>query len=221
MNVEGLGESLVDQLVTRDLVRDVADLYRLTAPVLEGLERMGRKSAAKLIEQIEGSKANDLWRVVFALGIRHVGERAAQTLAAHFGSIEALETASVESMQQAPDIGPVVADAVRRFFDEPGNQRLVKELQALGVRTKDDTPRQAARPSLAGKTFVLTGTLAGMTAKPPKQPSRRAAARSRARSAARRRSSWSESIRAANSPAPGTGVTILDEAAFARLIMES
>ena len=163
MNIDGLGESLVDQLVSRGLVHDVADLYRLTPAVLEQLDRMGQKSAAKLAAQIEGSKANDLWRVVFALGIRHVGERGAQALALHLGSLDAIMAAPVEALQEVPDVGPVVAASVRRFFDDPANARLAAELTACGVRTVADTARPAEAAPLAGKTFVLTGTLPSMT----------------------------------------------------------
>jgi DNA ligase (NAD+) len=163
MNIDGLGEALVDQLVSRGLVHDVADLYRLTPAALEQLDRMGEKSAAKLSAQIEGSKANDLWRVVYALGIRHVGERGAQALALHLGSLDAIMAAPVEALQEVPDVGPVVAASVRSFFDDPGNARLVVELAECGVRTVAETARPAKTSPLAGKTFVLTGTLPSMT----------------------------------------------------------
>lgn len=164
MNIEGLGEALVDQLVTSGLVTDAADLYALTAPQLEALERMGAKSAARLLAEIEKSKRNDVWRLVYGLGIRHVGERAAQVLARRFGGLEALAAASVDDLQQTDDIGPVLAAAVREWFDDAANRRLVERLAAAGVKTVG--PVAPAAPSdgpLAGKTYVLTGTLAAMS----------------------------------------------------------
>ena len=167
MNIEGLGESLVNQLVDRGLVKDFADVYGLTAGALEALERMGKKSAANLLAQIERSKKNDLPRLVFGLGIRHVGERAAEVLAGHFGSLEALADSSEPVLQEVPEIGPVVAAAVRRYFDEPRNRAVLERLREAGVtmtgpiRRATDT-RGAGGP-LAGKTFVVTGTLASLS----------------------------------------------------------
>jgi DNA ligase (NAD+) len=164
IDIEGLGEALVDQVVGTGLVRDFADLYSLTVEQLESLERMGRKSAEKLVRQIDGSRGHDPWRLVYGLGIRHVGERAAQALVGAFGSVEALESAPVEQLQSVDEIGPVVAASVREYFDEPGNRELLARLKAAGVRTGGgEAPRpEGARP-LAGKTFVLTGTLAGLS----------------------------------------------------------
>ena len=164
MNIEGLGEALVDQLVSVGLVRDFADLYQLTAEQLQALERMGKKSALNLLGQIERSRSNDASRLLYALGIRHVGERAAQVLVAAFGSIAALETAPVEALQAVHEIGPVVALSVREYFDEPRNRELVRRLREAAVRT--EAPASAGPPSsgpLSGKTFVLTGTLARMS----------------------------------------------------------
>ena len=165
MNIEGLGESLVDQLVDRVLARDVSDLYTLDAPALESLERMGTRSATKLLAQIERSKANAFGRVIYALGIRHVGERAAQLLARAYGTIDALMSASVESLEAVPDIGPVVARSVRAFLDERRNAKLIDRLEAAGVQmaaAADAAPAPGAR-ALAGKVFVLTGTLSSLT----------------------------------------------------------
>ena len=164
MNIEGLGESLVDQLVDRGLVRDFSDLYMLDAPALEGLERMGKRSAAKLLEQIERSKLNVFPRVVYAIGIRHVGERAAQLLARAYGSIDALMAASVESLEAVADIGPVVARSVRAFLDERGNRKLIARLRAAGVRMAAEAADAApSAHALAGKVFVLTGTFSSLT----------------------------------------------------------
>jgi DNA ligase (NAD+) len=222
MNIEGLGESLVDQLVTRGLVKDVSDLYRLTVTGLEALDRMGAKSATKLVEQIERSRTNELWRVVFALGIRHVGERAAQTLAAHFRSMDALRAADVDALQQAPDIGPVVAASVRRFFDDPGNAQLLDALRALGVRDVDDAP--AAPPAsnrLAGKSYVLTGTLGTMT-REAAEAAIVALGGKVSGSVSRKTSGVIVGAEPGSKlkKAQDLGIAILDEEAFARLIME-
>jgi DNA ligase (NAD+) len=164
MNIDGLGESIINQLVETGLVRDFSDLYRLSPPPLEGLERMGKKSAEKLVAQIERSKGNGLGRLLFGLGIRHVGERAAQVLAEAFGSIDALVSASVDALQGVPEVGPVVASSVRAFFDEPRNRDLLERLRAAGVKmTGERTGRLPATLPLAGQTFVLTGTLQGLT----------------------------------------------------------
>jgi len=164
MNIDGLGESLVDQLLTSGLVLDYGDVYRLEAARLERLERMGKKSAAKLVSQIERSKTNDLSRVIYGIGIRHVGERGAQALARAFGTMEALMDASADHLQRVPDVGPVVARAVRAFFDEPRNRALVEKLRAAGLRMTAAVAEPVAGPlPFDGKTFVLTGTLATMT----------------------------------------------------------
>lgn len=173
MNVDGLGESLVDQLVTTSLVTDYSDLYRLTASQLEALERMGRKSAAKLLDEIERSKTNDLSRLVYGIGIRHVGERGARALARAFGSMDRLMDASVDALQRVPDVGPVVARSVRAFFDEPRNRGLVEKLRGADVTltskmgtvsiSEGDAAEMGTVPIFEGKTFVLTGTLGSMT----------------------------------------------------------
>jgi DNA ligase (NAD+) len=164
MNIEGLGESLVDQLVGVGLVADAADLYALTAAQLEALERMGQKSAAKLLGQIERSRDNDVWRLVYGLGIRHVGERAAQVLARAFGSVAAMAAASEDELQAVGEVGPVLAASVREWFAEPANQRLIEKLSAAGVKTSGPAaPPVAVDGPLTGKTYVLTGTLAAMS----------------------------------------------------------
>ena len=163
LDIEGLGDKLVEQLVERDLVRNPADLYGLDAATLAGLERMGAKSAAKLVEALERSKTTTLARFLYALGIREVGEATALTLASHFGTLEALMTAEEERLQQAPDIGPVVAAAIRAFFQEPHNQQVIARLRAAGVRWPETEVKQAVEQPLAGKTIVLTGTLESLT----------------------------------------------------------
>jgi DNA ligase (NAD+) len=163
MDIEGLGESLIDQLVERALVRDVADLYDLDAPTLENLERMGQKSASKLLEQIERSKSNELWRLLNGLGVRHVGERGAQVLAERFRSVHALLNASLADLQQTREVGPVLAASVRQWFDQPANQRLIERLTTAGVRVEAPAERPAGPQPLADKTFVITGTLDAMS----------------------------------------------------------
>jgi DNA ligase (NAD+) len=178
MNIEGLGASLVDQLIEQQLVRDYADLYHLTAEQLESLvvaprePRSDRAVPRKLgkvgrnvVQQIEASKQNDIGRLIYALGIRHVGEKAASTLARYFRTMDRVMTASVDELQTAPEIGPVVAESVRAFASEPINQALVRRLADAGVKMTTDLPEPAVEPEgpLAGKTFVLTGTLETMT----------------------------------------------------------
>jgi len=177
MNIEGLGEALVDQLIDQGLVRDFADIYRLTAAQLEDLvvtPREPRSDKARprklgkvgrnVIEQIERSKSNDLSRLIYAMGIRHVGEKVAATLARHFRTMERVMTASVEELQAVAEIGPVVADSVRAFGADPNNRALVEGLAGAGVNMQSQAPEPADRPGpLTGKTFVITGTLAGMS----------------------------------------------------------
>ncbi len=165
MDIEGLGEALVDQLVSAGLVRDFADLYALDAERLAGLERMGQKSAANLVAEFERSRTHDLSRLVFGLGIRHVGERGAQALARAFGTLDAIAGASVEQLQSVDDVGPVVAASVRAFFDAPATGELVERLRAAGLNfgaPVDPDADHGVKP-LAGTTYVLTGTLASMT----------------------------------------------------------
>lgn len=164
MNIEGMGESLVAQLCERGLVKRYADIYALNAETLEGLERMGKKSAVKLLGEIEKSKGNDVWRLLYALGIRHVGERGAQVLADHFGSIAAIEGASLEELQQVREVGPVLAASIRGYFDEPHNRELIEAFRHAGVKTVGEPKRAPSGPQpLAGKVYVITGELDGMS----------------------------------------------------------
>lgn len=160
MNIDGLGTALIEQLVSTGLVSDFSDVYRLTESHLTGLERMGKKSAAKLLANIETSKSAGLARVLFGLGIRHVGERGAQALARHAGTMTAVVEMPTDQLQGVADIGPVVAASVRAYFDEPRNRDLIERLRSAGVDlTHTAGPTSQA---LAGKTFVFTGTLAAM-----------------------------------------------------------
>lgn len=165
MDIQGLGDALVDQLLAKDLVRDVADLYALEAPTLAALERMGEKSAANLLAQIEASKSRPFRRFLFALGIRHVGERAAAVLASTFGTIDALREATEERLVAVREVGPKTAAAVRRFFEQETNLALLRRLHDAGVRPPAETPAGVPPEggAFAGKTVVLTGTLPGRT----------------------------------------------------------
>jgi DNA ligase (NAD+) len=164
MRIEGLGASLADQLITSKLVHDVGDLYTLTLEDLCGLERMAKKSASNLLEQIEASKNRDLSNLIYALGVRHVGERTAAILARQFGSLDELSKATVEALDDVPEIGLTVAQSVRDWFDDEGNLELCKRLTAAGVKTRADTKAHVvADEKFAGKQFVLTGTLESFT----------------------------------------------------------
>lgn len=167
MDIQGLGDALVDQLLAKDLVHDVADLYGLEAGVLADLSRMGKKSAANVIGEIEASKSRPLHRLLFSLGIRHVGERAARVLASSFGSIDELGKAPQQSLETIPEIGPKTAAAVRTFFDQPSNRELIQRLAQAGVSTEASPDETASKPppdsAFAGKTVVLTGTLPGVS----------------------------------------------------------
>ena len=178
MNIEGLGASLVDQLIDQHLVSDFADLYRLTVEQLQNLvvapkeprsERAVPRKLGKVgrnvVEQIDNSRRNDLSRLLYALGIRHVGEKAGVTLARHFRTIDRLMNESVEALQNTPEIGPVLAESVHSFMSDPTNRQLIGRLEAAGVNTATSLPEPAAADEgpLAGRTVVITGTLASMS----------------------------------------------------------
>jgi DNA ligase (NAD+) len=160
MDIEGLGEDLAEQLVDRGLVHSPADLYRLDAATLAGLERMGEKSAQNLLASLERSKHPTLARLIYALGIRNVGEATARDLARHFGSLDRLAAADETELQEVPDVGPVVAQSIAAFFARPDNRAMIDALRAAGMRWEEGAPAaRAPRGRLSGKTFVLTGTL--------------------------------------------------------------
>lgn len=164
VDIEGLGDKLVEQLVDANLVRTPADIYRLGLTALANLERMAEKSAANLLAAIDKSKQTTLARFLFGLGIRHVGESTARDLANHFGNIDAIMTADQAALLEVPDVGPVVAESLWRFFQEPHNREVVEQLRACGVTWKEGVP--AKKPTsgpFAGKTIVLTGTLSSMS----------------------------------------------------------
>jgi len=179
MNIEGLGESLIAQLIAGNLVRDYADIYNLTAEQLAGLtststrtdgkaitRRFGEKNAAKVIEQIDRSRRNELWRLLYGLGIRHIGERSAQVLARAFWSVDRLADVSKEQLQETPEVGPVLAESVRAWFDEVRNVALLSRLREQRVNMEvPESERSAidAPAPLKGRTYVITGTLAAMS----------------------------------------------------------
>jgi len=163
MDIEGLGDKLVEQLVDQEMVSDVADLYSLSQEQLAGMERMADKSAANVLSALEKSKSTTLPRFLFALGIRQVGETTARTLANHFGSLEAIMQADQAQLEAVPDVGPVVAESIAHFFHEPHNRKVIKKLQDAGMRWPDIEVAPAEAQPLAGKTFVITGTLSGMS----------------------------------------------------------
>ena len=161
MNIDGLGDALVNQLTDRGMVRNVADIYKLTKTDLLKLERMGDKSAQNVLDEIEDSKKLPLERVIYGLGIRFVGERTAQFLAEHFGSMDALINASEQELLEVNEVGPRIAESIAQFFREPRNRELIKQLREAGLKFTGKKKERGTK--LAGKTFVLTGTLAHYT----------------------------------------------------------
>jgi len=169
MDIEGLGGKLVDQLVDANLVKTPADLYRLDLRMLSDLERMAEKSAANVLNAIDRSKQTTLSRFIFALGIRNVGEATAKDLARHFGKLEALLKADDAQLQQAPDVGPVVAQSIVHFFAEPHNREVIAQMRIAGVHWPEAEVLQAVQLPLSAKTFVLTGTLPNLTRQEAKE----------------------------------------------------
>jgi DNA ligase (NAD+) len=177
MDIEGCGEVLVNQLVDNHLVHDVADLYSLSVEQLADLERMAEKSATNVVTAIAESKDRDLWRLIHGLGILHVGEGAARKLADHFHDLDALASASMDELQQAEDVGPVMAQSIRDFFDNPRNQAVIEKLRKAGVKMKEKTaPKAVATGPFAGKTVVVTGTLSKFSRDEAKEALRKAGA---------------------------------------------
>ncbi len=219
MRIEGLGESLVHQLIESGKVHDAGDLYTLTLEDVAGLERMAKKSASNLLAQIEASKQRDLANLIYALGLRHVGDRTATTLARQFGSLEALSKATVAELDDVPEIGLTVAQSVRDWFDDEGNQALCERLTAAGVQTKIEKTRQPSDDKFASKIFVLTGTLANFT-----RDEARAAIESRAGRVSSSVSKKTDFVVAGEEAgskldkATSLGVTVLDEEAFKKML---
>ena len=159
LDIEGLGDKLVEQLVDGGVVHTLPDVYKLGLTSLAALDRMADKSAQNLLDALEKSKQTTLPRFLYALGIRHVGETTAKDLARHFGTLDAIMAASTDQLLQTPDVGPVVAESIHTFFQQPHNREVVEQLRAVGITWKEGEPAPAALLPLAGKTFVLTGTL--------------------------------------------------------------
>jgi DNA ligase (NAD+) len=236
MNIEGLGEALIDQLIAQGLIYDCADIYRLTADQLETLivtprdpksekarpRKLG-KVGRNVIDEIERSKSNDVSRLIYALGIRHVGEKVASTLARYFRTMDAILEAPIERLQTAPEIGPVVAASVRAFADEPRNQKLVNELRAAGVNMDSQAPAPGVEQGrLAGQTYVITGTLDKMSREEATAALERLGAK--VSGSVSKKTRYLIAGRDAGSKlekAQKLGVETLDEAAFLALIMEN
>lgn len=163
VEIEGLGDKLVDQLVDAGVVRVLPDIYRLGLNALAGLDRMAEKSASKLFQAIKKSRQTTLSRFVFGLGIRHVGEATAKALARHFGTLDAIMEATQEQLLEVGDVGPVVAKSICTFFEQPHNREVVEQLRACGVTWEEGEPAAAVVKPLSGKTFVITGTLPRMS----------------------------------------------------------
>jgi DNA ligase (NAD+) len=159
MDIEGLGEAVVNQLVQQKLLADVGDIYSLKAATLLELERMGEKSVANLIDAIERSKSRPLWRMLFGLGILHVGVSASRALADHFPNLDAIAASSVEELQQIPDVGEVVGRSIHEFFREPHNLAVIEKLRKAGLRFEGEPKVEGAAPGFKSTTWVVTGTL--------------------------------------------------------------
>lgn len=158
MNIDGLGEKVVEQMMEKDLVKDFADLYKLDLETVAALDRMGEKSARNLLDEIAASKKNSLARLLYGISIPFVGERTAQLLAAHFGSMDKIASASAGELVEVGEIGPKIAEGVREFFSEPANRKLIERLRNAGVNMKE-AQRELKDARFAGMTFVFTGTL--------------------------------------------------------------
>ena len=220
MNIDGLGEKIVVQLLDRRLVKDVADLYKLDLETLAGLERMAEKSAQNLLDEIEVSKKAPLPRLIYALGIDFVGERTAQLLAEHFGSMEKLAAASLEELMEVNEVGPKVAQGVADFFSETVNRKVIERLRAAGVNMKEER-REPKGTKFAGMTFVFTGTLVNRS-----REAAEALVVSQGGKAGSSVSKKTSYVVVGSDPgskfdkAKALGVPILDEAAFEKLLAE-
>ena len=222
MNIEGLGDRLVEQLVDSGLVRTPADLYKLGVAKLAELERMAEKSAANVLAGIGKSKDTTLGRFIYALGIRNVGEVTGKDLARHFGALDALMDASVEQLMEAPDVGPVVAESIAGFFREAHNREVIEQLRAAGVRWAEGPPaRRDTGGPFTGKIVVLTGTLAAMTREEAKE--RIEAAGGKVTGSVSKKTDYVVAGAEAGSKldkAQELGVAVLDEGKFLDLLKE-
>lgn len=222
LDIEGLGDKLVEQLDEQGLVKDVAGLYGLSLEQVAGLERMAEKSAQNLLDALEDSKETTLARFIYALGIGQVGEATARNLARHFGNLSALQKASLDDLQEVPDVGEVVAESIHTFFRQAHNKEVIQRLQKAGVHWKDEQPASKAKQPLAGQTFVLTGTLDSMTRDEAKDRLQTLGAK--VSGSVSKKTNYvvvgaEPGSKAAKAEA--LGVTMLDEAAFARLLKKN
>ncbi len=219
MDIEGLGEVLVEQLVDNGLVKSPADLYDLDREDVAGLDRMADRSADNLIDGIRASRQREFWRLIFALGIRHVGQISAQRLEEHFENIDVLMSASVENLEKTPDVGPIVAKSIHDFLSGPPRRVLIKRLRESGVNMKRLASSQSSAGPLCGKTFVFTGTLADLTRDEATDLIRRAGGRVSSSVSAK-----TSFVVAGSDPgsklarAEKLGVPILDENGFRKLV---
>ena len=219
LDIEGLGEKLVEQLVDAGLVRTPADLFKLGLGTLAALERMADKSARNVLAALERARHTTLERFIYALGIRHVGETTAKDLARHFGSFDALLAADEAGLLEVTDVGPVVAASIARFFAQPHNREVIEQLRAAGLTWKEGPPQRRAAGALAGKTFVLTGTLPSWTRDEAKE--RLEATGAKVSGSVSKKTDYVVAGDEAGSKldkARELGVTVLDEAGLRRLL---
>ncbi|WP_038216404.1 NAD-dependent DNA ligase LigA [Xenophilus azovorans] len=221
MDIEGLGDKLVEQLVDGGAIRTLPDLYKLGLSTLAALDRMAEKSAANLVAALEHSKSTTLPRFLFALGIRHVGESTAKELARHFGGLDAVMDASEEALLEVDDVGPVVAQSIHTFFQQPHNREVVEQLRAAGVHWEEGEPAPRAVLPLAGKTFVITGTLPTLSREEAKE--RLEAAGAKVAGSVSKKTSYVVAGEAAGSKldkAQELGIEVLDEAGMLDLLRQ-
>ena len=221
MDIEGLGDKLVEQLVDGGAIHTLPDLYKLGLSTLAALDRMAEKSAANLVAALEHSKSTTLPRFLFALGIRHVGESTAKELARHFGGLDAVMDASEEALLEVDDVGPVVAQSIHTFFRQPHNREVVEQLRAAGVHWEEGEPAPRAVLPLAGKTFVITGTLPTLSREEAKE--RLEAAGAKVAGSVSKKTSYVVAGEAAGSKldkAQELGIEVLDEAGMLDLLRQ-
>ena len=219
MDIEGLGDKLVDQLVDAALVHTLADIYQLDSPTLANLDRMAEKSAQNIIDALNKSKKTTLARFIYALGIRNVGESTAKDLARYFGNLQALQAADLETLQRVPDVGPIVAESILDFFSEAHNREVIAALIQSGLHWEEGAGKSTATGALLGKTFVLTGTLPNLSREAAKELIE--AAGGKVSGSVSKKTNYVVAGAEAGSKldkAQELGITLLDEAALLALI---
>lgn len=222
LDIEGLGEKWIDMLVEKEMVRTVADLYQLRKADLVRLDRMGDKSADNLLKAIDGSREPELWRFLYALGIREVGEATAKGLAMHFGTLERIAEASEDQLEEVPDVGPIVAGHIHSFFRQSHNQETIDELRERGVQWQSVEVAEPSALPLKGETWVLTGTLSDMTRDEAKEKLESLGAK--VAGSVSKKTSCVVAGEAAGSKltkAESLGVKVMDEAAFAKFLSDN